>query len=226
VQTYKLGKLNSCGALGLLRIDMKVPMINYQNPELNTHYDYVGIIYGLSGEERVNFGITTELSNFLRNEKLPVVDKLVNTKQEMLDALNLFLIDAKSGKRFMLHFVAHGNEDGILIGDEFITWDVLRTTLQDINMATKGTLLLNMSTCKGLHGVKIVPASGEYPFFGLIGAKNDLDVSDALNANKIMYRKWLDDLPVQQIVPETNKEIGKDVLFNISSEGFRKLTNP
>jgi len=85
---------------------------------------------------------------------------------------------------------------------------------------------LNMSTCKGLHGVKIVSESGDYPFFGLIGAKDVLFVTDALNANKIMYRKWLDGLPVQKNVPETNQEIGKEVLFNISSEGYRKLTNP
>ncbi|HBL6732444.1 TPA: hypothetical protein LSH72_000900 [Klebsiella oxytoca] len=205
---------------------MKVPTINYENPELNVDYDYVGIIDGLSSEERESFGITTELVDFLRGEKLPVEERLVNTKQEMLDTLNFFLTDAKNGKRFMLHFVAHGNENGILIGDDFVTWEVLRTYLQEVNIATEGTLLLNMSTCKGLHGVKIVSTSGEYPFFGLIGAKDDLLVSDALNANKIMYRKWLDDLPVQQIVPETNQEIGKEVLFNISSEGFRKLTNP
>lgn len=205
---------------------MKVPMINYENPELNVDYDYVGIIDGLSSEERESFGITTELVDFLRGEKLPVEERLVNTVQEMLDTLNFFLTDAKNGKRFMLHFVAHGNENGILIGDKFVTWDVLRTHLQEINIATEGTLLLNMSTCKGLHGVKIVPKYGEYPFFGLIGAKDNLLVTDALNANKIMYRKWLDNLPVQQIVPETNQEIGKEVLFNISSEGFRKLTNP
>ncbi|MFJ5456643.1 hypothetical protein [Pectobacterium sp. CHL-2024] len=205
---------------------MTKPEIKYDNPELDANYDYVGIIDGLSCDDRKEFGITTELGNLLRSAQLPVKEALVNTNQELLDALNTFLTDAQDGQRFMLHFVAHGNEQGIQIGTDFVTWDILRPHLQEINVATERTLLLNMSTCKGLHGVKIVDGVGEYPFFGLIGAKDDLHVSDALNANKIMYRKWLDDLPVQQIVPETNAELGKDVLFNISSEGFRKLTNP
>lgn len=205
---------------------MAKPEIKYDNPKLDANYDYVGIIDGLSCDDRKEFGITTELGNLLRSAQLPVKEALVNTKQELLDALNTFLRDAQDDQRFMLHFVAHGNEQGIKIGTDFVTWEVLRPHLQEINVATERTLLLNMSTCKGLHGVKIVDSVGEYPFFGLIGAKDDLDVSDALNANKIMYRKWLNDLPVQEIVPETNAELGKVVLFNISSEGFRKLTNP
>lgn len=205
---------------------MTKPEIKYDNPKLDANYDYVGIIDGLSCDDRKEFGITTELGNLLRSAQLPVKEALVNTKQELLDALNTFLTDAQDGQRFMLHFVAHGNEQGIQIGTDFVTWEVLRPHLQEINVATEQTLLLNMSTCKGLHGVKIVDSVGEYPFFGLIGAKDDLDVSDALNANKIMYCKWLNDLPVQEIVPETNAELGKVVLFNISSEGFRKLTNP
>lgn len=205
---------------------MAKPEIKYDNPKLDANYDYVGIIDGLSCDDRKEFGITTELGNLLRSAQLPVKEALVNTKQELLDALNTFLRDAQDDQRFMLHFVAHGNEQGIQIGTDFVTWEVLRPHLQEINVATERTLLLNMSTCKGLHGVKIVDSVGEYPFFGLIGAKDDLDVSDALNANKIMYRKWLNDLPVQEIVPETNAELGKVVLFNISSEGFRKLTKP
>ncbi|ELW4651740.1 caspase family protein [Escherichia coli] len=205
---------------------MAKPEIKYDNPELDVNYDYVGIVDGLSCDDRKEFGITTELGNLLRSAQLPVKEALVNTKQELLDALSTFLKDAMNGQRFMLHFVAHGNEKGIQIGTDFVTWDILRPHLQEINAATERTLLLNMSTCKGLHGVKIVGRIGEYPFFGLIGAKDDLYVIDALNANKIMYCKWLDNLPVQKIVPETNAELGKNVLFNISSEGFRKLTNP
>lgn len=204
---------------------MTKPEINYDNPVLDATYNYVGIIDGLSSDDRNNFGITTELESLLTSAQLPVKVELVDTERELLDALNVFLTDASNGQRFMLHFVAHGNEQGIQIGCDFVAWNILRPHLQEINEATEGTLLLNMSTCKGLHGVKIVAEFGGYPFFGLIGAKDNLLVCDALNANKIMYRKWLDDLPVQQIVPETNEEIGKEVLFNISSEGYRKLTN-
>jgi hypothetical protein len=75
-----------------------------------------------------------------------------------------------------------------------------------------------------LHGIKITGTSGEHPFFGLIGAKSDLKVDDALAANRKVYNKWLAGMPVQVIVPETNTELGKELLFNMSSEGYRALS--
>jgi hypothetical protein len=120
--------------------------------------------------------------------------------------------------------VAHGNDEGIFAATEFCDWTTLRPYLQKIHSATDETLLLNMSTCKGLHGIKITGTSGEHPFFGLIGAKSDLKVDDALAANRKVYKKWLAGMPVQLIVPETNTELGKELLFNVSSEGYRALS--
>lgn len=197
--------------------------IIYERPDLNVEYDFVGIIDGLTDPDRQKFGITQDLTTFLLQEGLTIAKALVHSSDQLLSALDIFHENARSGKRFMLHFVAHGNEDGIQVGKDFTPWSTIRPYLQKIHVASNQTLLLNMSTCMGLHGIKIVDQNGQYPFFGLIGAKEKLLVTDALKANKIMYRKWLDDLPVQQLVPETNQELGKDVLFNISSEGFRKL---
>lgn len=197
--------------------------ITYERPELDAEYDYVGIVDCLSEEDRAQFRITEELKNLLLSEGLTTATALVHTQDQLLSALDRFYDNAVSGERFMLHFVAHGNEQGIQVGNDFVTWPTIRPFLEKVNSATNETLLLNMSTCKGLHGIKIVDKDGQYPFFGLIGAKQDLMVSDALEANKIMYKKWLDDLPVQRLVPETNQELGKEILFNISAEGYRKL---
>ena len=204
---------------------MQIKNIKYDRPELNTEYDYVGLIDGLSDAERKKFAITSELKSLLLGEGLSTATALVHTSGQLLEALDKFYEEAKSGKRFMLHFVAHGNQEGIQVGNDFVQWDVLNSYLSRINNATGETLLLNLSTCKGLHGIKIVNGEGGYPFFGLIGAREDLLVSDALKANKIMYEKWLKDTPVQKIVPETNNELGKEILFNISAEGYRKLTS-
>lgn len=201
---------------------MRKNEIIYERPELDAEYDFVGIIDGLDEEDRARFGITEELKKLLLTEGLTTATALVHTEDQLLGALDLFYDKAVAGERFMLHFVAHGNDAGIQAGNDFVTWATVRPFLQKINTATDETLLLNMSTCKGLHGIKIVDADGSYPFFGLIGAKQDLLVSDALKANKIMYKKWLNDLPVQKLVPETNQDLGKEVLFNISSEGYRK----
>ena len=197
--------------------------ITYERPELDAEYDYVGIVDGLSEADRNEFRITEQLKNLLLGEGLTTVTALVHTASQLFGALDIFYDKALAGERFMIHFVSHGNDDGIQVGDDFVTWSMLRPYLQKINVATDQTLLLNMSTCKGLHGVKIADKDGDYPFFGLIGAKVDLLVTDALEANKIMYRQWLNDMPVQKLVPETNQELGRNVLFNVSAEGFRKI---
>jgi hypothetical protein len=199
--------------------------IVYEQPSLEVEYDYVGIIDGLEPNDRRGFAITEKLKTFLNGAGVTTALADVRSAREMLGALKTFNKEAVSGKRFMLHFVSHGNRDGVAAGSEFVDWATMRPFLQRIHAATENTLLLNMSTCKGLHGVKITEGSGPYPFFGLIGAKEDLYVADALDANRRIYNKWLAGVPVQQLVPETNAEMGREVLFNISSEGFRKLSS-
>lgn len=203
---------------------MIINNITYTRPSLDVEYDYVGIIDGLTEAERQDFAITQELSAILNVVGVQTAIARVGTRLELLGALETFRKEAVEGKKFVLHFVAHGNEAGIAAQGEFCDWETLRPYLQRINSATSETLLLNMSTCKGLHGVKITGLSGAYPFFGLIGAKKDLGVEDALVANRKVYEKWLAGMPVQKFVPETNKELGKDLLFNISSEGYRALS--
>lgn len=197
--------------------------IMYENPSLDTCYDFVSIIDGLCSLDRTKFGISKRIDDILSKEGLPTRLALVSTKLEFIDELGELLDLAKAGKKFLIHIVAHGDEAGILAGAEDVDWADMISGLQNINEATDNSIILNMSTCKGLYGARTIPVEGKYPFFGLIGAKTDLAVSDALNANEIMYKKWLADIPVQEMVPETNKELGKEILFNLSAEGFRKL---
>lgn len=203
---------------------MPTNQITYTRPSLDTEYDYVGIIDGLSDTERQKHQITKALKSFLQGEGVATATALVHTENQLLSALDRFHKEAISGKRFMLHFISHGNENGLWVGSDFVNWSTFRPFFQAIHSATDQTLLINMSTCKGLHGIKIVDKDGDYPFFALIGAKSNLLIVDALNANKIMYKKWLNDMPVHKIVPETNNELGKEVLFHVSAEGFRIST--
>jgi hypothetical protein len=198
--------------------------IVYEQPSLDVEYDYVGIIDALEPHDRTDFRISEQLKALLTGAGVTTALAEVGSGPEMLGALKAFHKEAVSGKRFMLHFVTHGNADGIAAGPDFVDWATMRPFLERIHAATTNSLLLNMSTCKGLHAVKITEGSGPYPFFGLIGAKKDLLVSDALEANRRVYEKWLAGMPVQKLVPETNAEMGREVLFNISSEGFRKLS--
>lgn len=197
--------------------------IIYDQPSLDVEYDYVGIIDGLEQSDRQDFGITDGLRALLNGAGVTTALAEVGSELELLGALKAFEREAAAGKRFMLHFVSHGNEDGIAVGAEFADWSTIRPFLKRVHSATAETLLLNMSTCKGLHGVKIARGNGPYPFFGLIGAKEDLYVADALEVNRRIYTKWLTGTPVQVLVPETNAEMGREILFNISAEGYRKI---
>lgn len=204
---------------------MIIDHFTYDRPHLSVEYDYVGIIDGLTQRDRVLFGITEQLKAILKGGRVPAVVAAVSSDTGLLEALKYFHQEALAGKRFMLHFVSHGNQQGIAAGQDFVTWATLRPFLQQIHSATQESLLLNMSTCKGLHGMKIVEISGPpYPFFGLIGATQDLSVSDALEANRRMYEKWMTGMPVQKLVPETNNELGREVLLNMSAEGYHKLS--
>jgi hypothetical protein len=200
--------------------------ITYKRPSLEVEYDYVGIIDGLTCADRLRYEITEELTDLLVAGGVQVAIARVNNKLELLASLEAFRKEAVEGKKFMLHFVAHGNEGGIAAAEEFCQWTELRPFLQRVHAATNETLLLNMSTCKGLHGIKATDHSGPFPFFGLIGATADLLVEDAKAANRKIYEKWLAGLPVQRLVHETNSELGKELLFHISSEGYRILTEP
>ncbi|MDX7786015.1 hypothetical protein [Aeromonas caviae] len=202
---------------------MPSPKIKYDTPTLDTYYDFVSIIDGLNVSDRSSFRISQEINSLLTHEELPTRLINVNSKAEFESELKELLAIAKSGKKFLIHVVAHGNKQGVEAGSEFISWSDITSYLQDINEETDNSLLLNMSTCKGLFGAWTVPKQGRYPFFGIIGSKEDLSVDDALNANKIMYKKWLLNVPVEKMVPETNADLGREILFNLSAEGFRKL---
>jgi hypothetical protein len=195
----------------------------YSNPSLNVDYDFIGIIDCLCEQQRKEYHITSDLKLILSEAGVQHIVANVDNLSGLENALDRFKGEAIAGKKFALHFVAHGNTNGIGTSDEFCSWEKLSSILQEINEAADGTLILNMSTCMGLHGIKITRLKGRHPFFGLIGCNDKLQFADALKANRIFYRKWLEGMPIQQIVPETNSELGKELLFNISAEGYQIL---
>jgi len=197
--------------------------IDYDNPELNTKYDFVCILDGLSTSERNQHKISSTLHGMLERNGLSSRLSEPNSPSELFEEFENLETLACEGMKFLMHIVAHGDELGIQIGEDCVDWPELVSFFQSINEKTGNSLILNMSTCKGLYGARIVPFEGAFPFFGIIGAKEDLAIQDALKANEIMYEKWLNDVPVQKMVPDTNLELGKELLFNLSAEGYRKL---
>ena len=203
--------------------------MSYENPVLKTSYDFISILDGLSDAERKKSCISQKLNDLFTKKSFATRLKNLDSGQDFTKELNELLQLAQTGKRYLIHIVAHGNENGILFGPKsidanFIAWASILSQLQEIHENTCGSLILNMSTCKGLYGARMVPYNGKYPFFGIIGAKVSLSSIDAIKANEIMYTKWLTGTPIEKIVPETNNELGKPIIFNLSAEGYRRLT--
>ena len=201
----------------------------YTNSQLSVAYDYVAVVDGLSLNERQNWGISAALTAHLGNEKIDCRLAQCDNSEGLAGALNVFASDAQLGKRFCMHFVCHGNQHGIQIGpatqhSSFVKWNELYTHFVAINGAMNGALLINMTTCKGLHAAKVVQLNGApLPFFGLIGALRDLPIDDALAINTLFYEKQLSGMPIQQIVPSINQERGEEILYCVSGEGYQKL---
>ncbi|CQJ53298.1 hypothetical protein [Yersinia enterocolitica] len=195
----------------------------YVTPELNASYDAVFIMDFLPEADRNKYKITEKLKQTLVNESLPVAEAFPNNREELILSFNKMLDWTKEGKKYFLQFVGHGCEDGIEVGGEIVAWKDLAEHLEEVNALSKNTLLLNMSTCKGINAVKATASDGDYPFFGVIGATENLLVKHAIQINEKIYKKMMEEKSLQNIIPEINTELNKEVLFLFSAEGFRIL---
>ncbi len=195
----------------------------YVTPELNASYDAVFIMDFLPDADRKKYKITDELKQTLDHESLAVATAFPNNKEELILSFNKMRDRAKEGTKYFLQFVGHGCEHGIEVGSEIVIWEDLAEYLEEVNTLSNNTLLLNMSTCRGLNAVRTTASDGKYPFFGVIGATENLAVKHAIQINEKLYKKMMEGKSLQNIIPEINTELNKEVLFIFSTEGFRML---
>ena len=119
-----------------------------------------------------------------------------------------------------MHFVCHGGVDGLLLKGtgEFIPWQELAEDLRKINNSMGEQLTVNMSSCKGLHGIKIVSADNDLPFFGLVGSKEDIKFETAKRVNKMYYDLQLDGMDIKEAVQQINTDEGRELLYGVSAK--------
>lgn len=201
-------------------------MIEYK--KLDVEYDQIVILDLLSDAERTKWKITEELNSVLKAERFSTRILNLSTKQELLDAISQLTIESQAGKRYMLHFVGHGNKDciGFKHTGELIPWSELEEPLRNLNTAADESLLLNMTTCKGLNTIKAVDhLKGELPFFGIIGYAENLGVKPGINANKIFYLSMANGLQIQEAVEKMKKDTRDDKFHCITAQGYAAIKN-
>lgn len=196
---------------------------------LEVEYDFVAIIDGLPSVEREKWKISSNLTRFLDSQgierKLLLCEdrRMFDEKMKCLEAL------AKAGKKFCLHIVCHGNKEGIAINKsptEMIEWEVFSERLQTINESMEQNLIINLTSCYGLHGIKIVNENSTInPFFGLVGPSQEIEFRRAIEINELYYSLQLNEREIQEIVREINKKYKEELIYCISADGYREIKN-
>jgi hypothetical protein len=199
-------------------------MIEYK--KLDTEYDQVVVLDFLSEKERNKHQITIELESLFKSNKIGIMPVYLTNRNDFENTLNFLIKLAKSGQRFMIHFVAHGNADGIGFKEtgDFISWLDLEPYLVLLNKECENTLVLNMTTCFGLHGIKTVnPFSSDKPFYGLIGYTSKLKIAKAKQANMDFYTCVFKGLQFNEALKEVQLNTSDLDFLCITSEGYSFL---
>lgn len=196
--------------------------------KLDIEYDQVVVLDFLSETERKKHQITNELESLFNANRIRIMPVYLKNRNDLESILNLLIQLAKIGKRFMLHFIAHGNEDGIGFKEtgDFISWNDLEPFLISLNKECENTVVLNMTTCFGLHGIKTVnPFTSNQPFYGLIGYTEKLKIVKGKQANSHFYTSVFNGLQFNEALKALQLQTG-DLKFQcITSEGYSFLKN-
>lgn len=197
-------------------------------PELDVEYDLVFIIDCLPENERQDFRLSQDLMDFLAKQGIHQTTSICENKKLVIATLNHLKKVANSGTKFFLHFISHGYEKGLWIKStkEDIYWSEFKKHLKEINDILGGTLTINMTSCFGLHGIKIVDEnSTDYPFFGLIGYSKELEVDKGKKINELYYSKLLDNKKINEAVDEIKQELNTSDIYCITSQGYKVIRN-
>lgn len=195
---------------------------------LDAEYDQVFFIDCLPENEYNEWKISQDLMKYLADNGVVQTSSICRTKKLVIATLHHLLRIAKSGTKFCLHIVSHGDKTGLWVKStkEDVFWADFTKLLEQINNAMGGTLMVNMTSCLGLHGIKMVDENSEnYPFFGLVGYSDDLEVDKGKEINKLFYKKIMDGKEVQEAVKELRDELKDDKLYCMSAQGFKIIKN-
>jgi hypothetical protein len=200
-------------------------MINYTN--LDASYDSIVIFDMLSDSERKSNMISEKLETFIKQNKYSAILFKLTTKDELFEKLNNLLDNVKQGKKYMFHFVCHGNIDGIGFKhtNEFIPWKLLEDILVLINLNSNNSLVLNLTSCFGIHAIKTVnPFSSDKAFFGLIGYDGKLQKQLGIKVNERYYKLIMDGYKINDAIKDIVSYFLDDKFKCITSQGYSELT--
>lgn len=196
--------------------------------QLSTEWDSVIILDFLSKEEREKDDISGQLQKVIQDNGYNSKPLYLENKEDLFKCLCNLEDEAKNGKRFCLHIVAHGNSDGIGFKHtmEFLSWSDLGKYLVTLNKACENTLVLNMTTCHGIHGIKTNnPLGNNASFFGIIGYDKNLNKLKSIEANSMFYKGIIEGKKINKLLTEIQSHFNDKSFHCMTSQGYFELLN-
>lgn len=194
--------------------------------KLDVAYDEVFIIDSLPDDEYENWQISQELMQLLAGKGIKSQTVRCRSRESLLVTFQYLVGCAASNVKFCLHLVSHGDDTGLWMRTtaEEVIWSELRQYFAEINKSMDDQLTVNMTSCFGLHGAKVVDEnSPSLPFFGLIGYSDLLEVPRCKQINSLFYSKLIDGKPINIAVKEIRSELPDDKLYCISAAGYSAI---
>jgi hypothetical protein len=124
----------------------------------------------------------TELARWLKLRGLQLnmhVEHIsLASKKSLIKHLNAIRNEAEAGLVPALHFELHGNERGVQVGQDMISWESLLNLLRTINAACGHNLLVSFAACRAFHIYPEIDIQKPVPFFGVVGCINPVSTAN------------------------------------------------
>jgi hypothetical protein len=192
---------------------------------LEVEYDFVAVIDFLPQADRASWRLSHQLHRYIEKQRYAVNRIDCDSRKEFRLALPWLAAKSKSGSKFLLHFVGHGDVGGLCMPDgKLATWRQISGFLQKIESESIAHSILNMTCCWGLHGIKIVDYLDlDDCFFGIVGPATEISPREGYKINAKFYGKLAAGTLINRIVHEVNHEFGRELLFCITAAGYKRL---
>lgn len=153
---------------------------------------------GRPADRRTGKQVYQAIQSMLReNPASPVKAILhrVSSRQTFMARLERIESDFRATGRIpIVQIETHGDENGIGISNEDgLTWSELMRSLVPLNRATGLRLIVFLSACHGMWGIKMAQAMERAPFFALLGPNRSVNPGEIVRGLTAFYRKVLVD---------------------------------
>ncbi|PKG73694.1 hypothetical protein CXF86_15390 [Shewanella sp. GutCb] len=150
-----------------------------------------------------------EIKNNIENSepKLNVTYCNYIDKDIFLQGLSDIYDEIKPNEGILLFIEVHGSKEGIELGGEFVSWDVLTKHLQLINTKSLMGLAVVFSCCYGVHFYRQTSILGRSPYYVMFGVDNSIYENRLLNMNKELVKGFFAKESLVEIVQSANSHL-------------------